>query len=122
SEKVEGDGLKDIVLLTNDPDTGSGAVLMIARQNADGTFPTTATLVPIAAPDPGVSVVTADFNHDGKIDMAFQSGGQVYVVLNTTPTAACRVQTTNHTVTVCQPPDGAVRTSPAHIVSHATSS
>jgi hypothetical protein len=119
---VEGDGLKDIVLLTSDPDTGTGSVLMIARQNADGTFPTTATLVPIAAPDPGVSVVTADFNHDGKIDMAFQSGGQVYVVLNTTPTAACRVQTTNHTVTVCQPPDGAVRTSPAHIVSHATSS
>jgi hypothetical protein len=119
---VEGDGLKDIVLLTSDPDTGTGSVLMIARQNADGTFPTTATLVPIAAPDPGVSVVTADFNHNGKIDMAFQSGGQVYVVLNTTPTAACRVQTTNHTVTVCQPPDGAVRTSPAHIVSHATSS
>jgi VCBS repeat protein/Big-like domain-containing protein len=119
---VEGDGLKDIVLLTSDPDTGTGSVLMIARQNADGTFPTTATLVPIAAPDPGVSVVTADFNHDGKIDIAFQSGGQVYVVLNTTPTAACRVQTTSHTVTVCQPPDGAVRTSPAHIVSHATSS
>jgi len=63
---------------------------MIARRNADGTFPTTATLVPIAAPDPGVSVVTADFNHDGKIDLAFQSGGQVYVVLNTTPTAACK--------------------------------
>jgi hypothetical protein len=46
----------------------------------------------------------------------------VYVSLNTTPTAACRIQTSNHTVTVCQPSDGAVRTSPAHIVSHATSS
>jgi hypothetical protein len=119
---VEGDGLKDVVLLTDDPNTGTGAVLMIARQNADGTFTTTPTSVPIGAADTGGSVVTADFNHDGKIDMAFQSSGQVYVVLNTTPRAACRVQTTNHTVTVCQPSDGAVRTSPVPIVSHATSS
>ncbi|MCU1221420.1 MAG: hypothetical protein JWN42_2617, partial [Candidatus Angelobacter sp.] len=56
------------------------------------------------------------------IDFALASGGTVYVALNTTPTAACRLQTTNRTVTVCQPSDGALRTSPAHIVSHATSS
>ncbi|HEY2362781.1 MAG TPA: VCBS repeat-containing protein [Candidatus Angelobacter sp.] len=119
---VEGDGLKDIVLLTRDPNTGTGAMLMIARQNADGTFATTPKSVPLSAADTGGSVVTGDFNHDGKIDFAFESGSEVYVVLNTTPTAACRVQTTNRTVTVCQPSDGAVRTSPAHIVSHATSS
>ncbi len=118
---VEGDGLKDIVLLTKDANTDTQPMLMIARQNADGTF-ATPTSVPIAAADSGGPVVTGDFNHDGKIDFAFASGSEVYVVLNTTPTAACRVQTTNHTVTVCQPPDGAVRTSPAHIVSHATSS
>jgi len=118
---VEGDGLKDIVLLTRDSNTGTQTILMIARQNADGTFVTTPTSVPLAAADTGGSVVTGDFNHDGKIDFAFASGSEVYVVLNTTPTAACRVQTTNHTVTVCQPSDSAVRTSPAHIVSHATS-
>lgn len=117
---VEGDGLKDLILLTRDLNTGTGAMLLIERQNADGSF-AAPTSVPLSAADTGGSVVTADFNHDGKIDMAFASGGEVYVVLNTTPTAACRIQTTNHTVTVCQPSDGALHTSPAHIVSHATS-
>lgn len=115
---VEGDGLKDVLLLTSEPQ----ASLFIARQNADGTFSQSATAIPLPAPDGGGSMVTGDFNHDGKIDVAFIGNGTVYVVLNTTPTAACRVQTTNRTVTVCLPSDGAVRTSPAHIVSHATSS
>lgn len=115
---VEGDGLKDVLLLTSEPQ----ASLFIARQNADGTFSQSATAIPLPAPDGGGSMVTGDFNHDGKIDVAFIGNGTVYVVLNTTPTAACRVQTTNRTVTVCLPSDGAVRTSPAHVVSHATSS
>ncbi|HEY5028460.1 MAG TPA: VCBS repeat-containing protein [Candidatus Angelobacter sp.] len=119
---VEGDGLKDVLLLTNDPTTGTGTTLLIARQNADGTFTESPTFIALAAPNGGGSMITGDFNHDGKIDFAFASGGTVYIVLNTTPTAACRLQTTNRTVTVCQPSDGAVRTSPAHIVSHATSS
>jgi hypothetical protein len=70
------------------------------------------------------SVVVADFNHDGKPDLAMVSkfGGPVFVVLNTTPPSACKVSTVNHTVTVCHPSDGAVGLSPAHIVSHATSS
>jgi hypothetical protein len=115
---VEGDGLKDVLLLSSEP----SANLFIARQNADGTFSQSATVIPLPAPDGGGSMITGDFNHDGKIDFAFASGGTVYVALNTTPTAACRLQTTNRTVTVCQPSDGASRTSPAHIVSHATSS
>jgi len=119
---VEGDGLKDVLLLTNDPNTSSGTVLFIARQNANGTFTQPSSFVTLAAPNAGGSMVTGDFNHDSKIDFAFTSGGTVFVVLNTTPRAACRVQTTNHTVTVCQPSDGAVRTSPVPIVSHATSS
>ena len=119
---VEGDGLKDVLLLTNDPNTSSGTVLFIARQNANGTFTQPSSFVTLAAPNAGGSMVTGDFNHDGQIDFAFASGGTVFVVLNTTPRAACRVQTTNHTVTVCQPSDGAVRTSPVPIVSHATSS
>ena len=119
---VEGDGLKDVLLLSVNPNTFTGPVLFIARQNADGTFSKPSTFVTLAAPNGGGSMITGDFNHDGKIDFAFASGGTVYVVLNTTPTAACRLQTTDHTVTVCQPSDGALRTSPAHIVSHATSS
>ncbi|MCU1256139.1 MAG: Integrin-like protein, partial [Candidatus Angelobacter sp.] len=115
---VEGDGLKDVLLLSSEP----AASLFIARQNADGTFSQLATSIPLPAPNGGGSMVTGDFNHDGKIDFAFASGGTVYVALNTTPSAACRLQTTDRTVTVCQPSDGALRTSPAHIVSHATSS
>jgi FG-GAP-like repeat len=119
---VEGDGLKDVLLLSTDSATGTGTVLYIARQNADGTFSQPTTFIPLAAPAvEGPSMVTGDFNHDGKIDFAFASGTSVYVVLNTTPTAACRFQTTNRSVTVCLPSDGAVRTSPAHIISHATS-
>ena len=115
---VEGDGLKDVLLLSSEP----SASLFIARQNADGTFTQPATSIPLPSPNGGNSIITGDFNHDGKIDFAFTDGSSVYVSLNTTPTAACRVQTTNHTVTVCQSSDGAVRTSPVPIVSHATSS
>jgi VCBS repeat protein/Big-like domain-containing protein len=119
---VEGDGLKDVLLLTDDPNTSSGTVLFIARQNANGTFTQPSSFVTLAAPNAGGSMVTGDFNHDAKIDFAFTDGSSVFVSLNTTPTAACRVKTTNRTVTVCRPSDGAVRTSPVPIVSHATSS
>lgn len=115
---VEGDGLKDVLLLSSEP----SASLFIARQNADGTFTQSATSIPLPAPNGGSSMISGDFNHDGKIDFAFTDGSSVFVSLNTTPTAACRFRTADHSVTVCQPSDGAVRTSPARIVSHATSS
>src|SRR6476646_10136237 len=76
---VEGDGLKDVVLVsadfsgTNFPST---ITLMIARQNADGTFPSQVTTVPLNAPLPGglTRAVAGDFNHDGKLDVAFIDG------------------------------------------------
>jgi hypothetical protein len=109
---------------------------MIARQNADGTFPSQVTTVPLNAPLPGglTHAVVGDFNHDGKLDLAFIDGlpgssanppagsPAVWVALNTTPTSPCRFRTTDHSVTLCRPSDGAVGQSPAHIVSHATSS
>ena len=123
---VEGDGLKDFISLGTDDINGdpTKTQLQIARQNADGTFASPA-IVTLAAPSSNsASVVTADFNHDGKLDLAFvSSGGQnVFVVLNTTPSSACRFRTTDHTVTLCHPSDGVVGSSPVHIVSHATSS
>jgi hypothetical protein len=133
---VEGDGLKDFVAVGADFDLGNNPTtmtLIISRQNADGsfagTFGTDATgfvTVPINAPEGRSSMpVVADFNHDGKPDLAFLLLGaenSVFVVLNTTPPSACKVSTVNHTVTVCHPSDGAVGLSPAHIVSHFTSS
>jgi hypothetical protein len=120
---VEGDGLKDVLLVSTDTTTGANAVLMIARQNADGTFQDTPVTIPLAAPAGGDLTTTGDFNHDGKIDLAFASRGEntVFVVLNTTPPAACRFQTTDRSITVCRPSDGAVLSSPVRIVSHATS-
>jgi hypothetical protein len=136
---VDGDGHKDFVLVgndTNDPAFDPDHMtLIIQKQKVDGTFAsppqfagdTASQLITVTLKAPIVekpAVVVADFNHDGKPDLAMVSmfGGPVFVVLNTTPPSACKVSTVNHTVTVCHPSDGAVGLSPAHIVSHFTSS
>lgn len=120
---VNGDGLKDLVLVSTD-ENFANTILFISRRHVDGSWDSQqqTTAVTLPAPPVGGSVATGDFNHDGKIDLAFAAGNTVYVVLNTTPTAACNVSTLDHTVTVCHPEDGAVGGSPTHIVSHATSS
>jgi len=122
---VDGDGLKDVVMVGTDEFTGNPneSALFISRQNPDGTFASNPTFVQLSAASTSFpSVVTADFNHDGKLDLAFTAGTNVYVVLNTTPKSPCQLRTTDHTVTLCNPSDGAVGLSPAHIVAHATSS
>jgi hypothetical protein len=133
---VDGDGLKDFVGVGASFDNGNfptTMTLIITRQNADGSFagsfgtsPSGFVTVPINAPVGESSPpVVADFNHDGKPDLAFlvdAGGNNVFVVLNTTPPSPCRIRTTNHSVTVCHPSDGTVGLSPAHIVSHFTSS
>jgi VCBS repeat protein len=134
---VDGDGHKDFVLVgndSNDPAFDPGHMaLIIQRQNADGTFASPPQFpggdsqlitVTLNAPSLGnPTAVVADFNHDGKPDLAMvdRFGGPVFVVLNTTPPSACKFSTVNHTVTVCHPSDGAVGLSPVHIVSHFTS-
>jgi hypothetical protein len=129
---VDGDGLKDLVVVSNNLDNPPGAVtnmhLIIQKQKADGSFASPSELITVTLNAPIVenpSIVVADFNHDGKPDLALADPGgvgRVFVVLNTTPPSPCTVQTTNHSVTVCHPSDGAVGLSPAHIVSHFTSS
>jgi hypothetical protein len=108
--------------------------MIIQKQKADGSFarppeapggPTELIDVALNAPLMQIPlVVIADFNHDGKPDLAITEPGDipVFVVLNTTPSSPCTVGTSNHSVTVCHPADGAVGLSPAHIVSHFTSS
>ncbi|HEY2391738.1 MAG TPA: VCBS repeat-containing protein [Candidatus Angelobacter sp.] len=135
---VDGDGLKDFVLVGVDTDNPPFVLenmnLIIAKQKPDGTFvnppqfagdPSDLITVVLNAPVvEKASVVVADFNHDGKPDLAMVSkfGEPVFVSLNTTPPSPCAVRTTDHTVTVCSPADGTVTLSPLHIVSHATSS
>lgn len=130
---VDGDGLKDMVGVGASFDSGNFPTtdsLFIVRQNANGSFsgtfgsdPSGFLTVPINVPEGRSSLpVVADFNHDGKPDLAFLVGDTLFVVLNTTPPSPCQLRTTDHTVTVCHPSDAAVVTSPVHIVSHATSS
>jgi hypothetical protein len=135
---VDGDGLKDFVFLSNSLDNPPGPLptihMIIQKQKADGSFTTPPVspggptkLVDVALNAPLMQiplVVVADFNHDGKPDLAIAEPGDipVFVVLNTTPPSPCTVGTSNHSVTVCHPADGAVGLSPAHIVSHFTSS
>ncbi|HEX3154496.1 MAG TPA: VCBS repeat-containing protein, partial [Candidatus Angelobacter sp.] len=133
---VDGDGLKDFVGVGVNFDNGNAPTtmtLIITRQNADGSFagtfgtsPGGFSTVPINAPvGESLPPVVGDFNHDGKPDLAFLvngGGNNVFVVLNTTAPSACTIRTTNHSVTVCHPSDGAVGLSPVHIVSHFTSS
>jgi hypothetical protein len=130
---VNGDGLKDGVFLSNSLDNPPGPLptihLIVQKQKADGSFASgTNELVDVALNAPLMGrplIVVADFNHDGKPDLAtVDLGGSrpVFVMLNTTPPSPCTVLTTNHSVTVCHPSDGAVGLSPAHIVSHFTSS
>jgi hypothetical protein len=137
---VNGDGLKDVIMLSADfsgsnfPTTMN---LFIGQQNADGTFASSPVTVPLNAPlpdGPTQPVVVGDFNHDGKLDLAFIQGvpfspgipysgpNLVWVVLNTTPPSPCQERTSDHTVTLCHPSDGAVLSSPVHIVARATSS
>ena len=129
---VDGDGLKDGVFLSNSLDNPPGPLptihLIVQKQKADGSFASDPNeLVDVALNAPLMEnplVVVADFNHDGKPDLAMTEAGNipVFVMLNTTPPSPCTVLTTNHTVTVCHPSDGAVGLSPVHIVSHFTSS
>jgi hypothetical protein len=135
---VDGDGLKDFVFLSNSLDNPPGPLptihMIVQKQNADGSFakppeapggPTELVDVALNAPLMQTPlVVVADFNHDGKPDLAIAEAADVpvFVALNTTPSSPCTVGTSNHSVTVCHPADGAVGLSPAHIVSHFTSS
>lgn len=134
---VDGDGLKDFVMTGDDFTFNffNNMTLVIARQNADGSFASgpdsegngsQQSTVILNAPILGApAVVVADFNHDGRPDIAMlgRDGDPiVFVSLNTTLRSACTARSTDHTVTVCSPADGTVTLSPLHIVSKATSS
>ena len=74
SADLLGNGKKDLV-------TSGGIVLM---GNGDGTFTQSATLAfpaPTATSDWGPNVVAADFNKDGKLDLATDNGQSILIYL-----------------------------------------
>lgn len=97
---INGDGINDIV--------GLGAyALTVYLGNPDGTYQST----PLEFANAGLDgLVAADFNRDGKIDLAGASSGNgpgsvVDVLLNATPSASCTPSTVSPAVTVCEPQD-----------------
>jgi FG-GAP-like repeat/SdrD B-like domain/Domain of unknown function (DUF4214)/Calx-beta domain/FG-GAP repeat len=85
---INGDGLPDIIVAI-----GNNMVAVLMNTTAPGS--TTASFAPqqtFAAGTSSVSVVLADINGDGKLDLVVADGSpgaeQVLVLLNTTPTGA----------------------------------
>ncbi len=70
---VDGDGNPDLVVINNTYLSGVGpeSNVEIFLGNGDGTFKTP---IPVNTPSNPTAVVLADFNHDGKIDIAVMCG------------------------------------------------
>ena len=64
------DGRADLVVSARTADTGGGAISILLSKG-DGTFQTTVSFITGNNP---FSLVTGDFNHDGKLDVAFTNG------------------------------------------------
>ena len=76
-----GDGILDLaVTILNSPDTYVPGNVIILLGKGDGTFTAAPTLVTDIFPS---ALVTADFNGDGKIDLAFSDGtdGSISILL-----------------------------------------
>lgn len=71
-DDVNGDGKQDLIAITNAPSTDSGILVFLG--NGDGTFASGGLAGPVGAA--GQTAVTADFNGDGKKDIA-TSWGQI---------------------------------------------
>ncbi len=66
---VNGDGILDFVMPTFGSSTPNSASLLIAYGNGDGTF-SLGPIYPVGSDHLGGSLVIADFNGDGKLDIA----------------------------------------------------
>jgi hypothetical protein len=84
-----GDGAPDLAVANQAPITGSTLSILLDTTGT-GSTPTFADAVTVANLDRMCSIVTADFNGDGKPDLAFGSGSStpINVILDTTMTGA----------------------------------
>lgn len=69
---LDGDGKKDLIAANSGGGTGTGS-LTVALGNGDGTFKTPSS---ITIPVGSTGMAAADFNQDGKIDLAISHGAQ----------------------------------------------
>ncbi len=98
---INGDGIADLVSGTRDHNGQEGG-LFVWLGRADGTFNPTA-LRYISTSNGSNDVTPGDFNRDGMMDFADDSG-EFYI--NGANRGACNVSQVNQTVTVCAPVDG----------------
>jgi hypothetical protein len=113
------DGLKDVVVSANAapfaaPYNWFG--VSVTTQNADGTFNTPTAVM--ATPGALYSLVTGDFNKDGRMDFAaVDQLGYVYVFLNTTSgIATCSLPAGRPAIHVCMPADGSTVANPVRFL------
>ncbi len=68
----DGDGIPDLAVLSEDNAQGGGQLVSVLLGNGDGTFQQGASVVTNAYPvfNTLLTMVTADFNGDGKLDLA----------------------------------------------------
>src|SRR5579864_1015445 len=113
---VNGDGINDIVGLSNDGTFADGLYVWLC--NGEGSCSQTPTKFIYTTDRDKIALTAGDFNRDGKIDFAAieQGNGTVEVLLNATPRAACQLNAIGPAMTVCQPQDATFSNSPLHIV------
>ncbi len=120
----DNDGRKDVTVSANAaPFTApyNWYGVSVATQNANGTFNTPTAV--IATSGALYSLVTGDFNKDGRMDFAAVDHlGYVYLFLNTTSgIKTCSLPSANSTIHVCLPTGGSTVTNPVHFLATARS-
>ena len=121
---LTGDGLNDIAAIFNTQPSGNPyqngpANISIIAGQQNGTFTTSQTFALGSTQTFAGDIVAADFNGDGKIDLAAIASNEttqvttLYVYTNTLGSAAaCSAPTTTNTNIICAPARGSTVTSP----------
>ncbi|HYE23749.1 MAG TPA: FG-GAP-like repeat-containing protein [Clostridia bacterium] len=120
----DNDGRKDVAYSAQQDryDTGDWRGIAVSRRLPDGTFANPVTLSPTNGGFD--SLVTGDFNRDGRMDIAgLNAQGWVTVYRNTTSTAqVCSQPTGDPSLNVCAPAGGSTVASPVRFLATPTSS
>jgi hypothetical protein len=100
---VNEDGLKDIVVAVTSL-ISNHVQLSVSLQKPDGTFTFPPTFIDTNRGGTNfLSSVTADFNKDGRLDMALSSEDGVSTVINTTTLRGCPAPNGLRGLHICQP-------------------